>query len=202
MPESTYRWGAFLATLSTLAVLGCAGKDRLFKLEGVVTLDGQPVQGAIVSFLPDEKGGRFAVGTTAQDGSFRLTTYRKDDGALPGDYRVTVTLIPDDDEEDNDKAKDNDKGKEDPPTGEKTADGKALMSAMVKMAAARQKALERSPIPAIYRDGGRTPLRQTVPAQGKVILALKREQPKTAKNGETEKSAEQAPSALQPPAKP
>jgi hypothetical protein len=196
MRQSHHRCSAFLAAFLVLATVGCGGKDRLVKVEGVVTLDGQPIAGAIVSFLPDEKGGRFAVGTTAQDGSYRLTTYQKDDGALPGDYRVTVTLIPDDDDEDNDKAK------EKAPIGEKAADGKDLMSAMAKMAAARQKALERSPIPAIYRDGGRTPLRQIVPANGKVILALKREQPKAAKNGESEKSAEQPPSALQPPAKP
>jgi hypothetical protein len=52
-----------------------------------------------------------------------------------------------------------------------------MMAAIGRMAAARQKALEKSPIPAIYRDGGRTPLRQRVPADGKVTLALTRNQP-------------------------
>jgi hypothetical protein len=194
MPRSTHRSAPFVAACLILAGLGCGGKDRLVKLEGMVTLDGEPVQGAIVSFLPDERGGRFAVGTTVKDGSFRLTTYTKDDGALPGDYRVTVTLIPDDDDEDNGNAK------EGAQTKEKAEDGKTLMSAMVKMAAARQKALERSPIPALYRDGGRTPLRQIVPANGKVILALKREPPeaKPAKNGEAEKAAEQVPLPQRP----
>jgi hypothetical protein len=146
---------------------GCGGKDRLVKLEGVVTLDGEPVEGAIVSFLPDEGAGRFASGTTTKDGSFRLTTNRPDDGALPGNYRVTVTLIPDDDD---------DQGQEHGPANDKAETGKDMMAAMVRIAAARQKALEKSPIPAIYRDGGQTPLRQIVPAPGKVILALKRGQ--------------------------
>jgi hypothetical protein len=164
--RQTHRYVVLTACL-VLAQCGCGGKDRLVKLEGMVTLDNEPVEGAIVSFLPDESGGRFAHGITAKDGSFRLTTYKQDDGALPGDYRVTVTLIPSDDEGE---------GKEEPAADEKTRDGKDMMAAMVRIAAARQKALEKSPIPAIYRDGGQTPLRQIVPAPGKVILALKRGQ--------------------------
>lgn len=160
-----------LTALWVLAGFGCGGKDQPVRVEGVVTLDGAPLEGAIVSFLPDEKGGRFADATTAKDGSFRLSTYKRDDGALPGDYRVTVTLIPADDEEDEGK------GKEDAPANEKAEDGMQMMAAMARVAAARQKALERSPVPALYRDGGRTPLRQIVPTQGKVILALKRDQP-------------------------
>jgi hypothetical protein len=158
-----------LTACLVLVPFGCGSKDQLVKLEGVVTLDGEPVEGAIVSFLPDEGGGRFASGVTAKDGSFRLMTYKPDDGALPGDYRVTVTLIPDDDEEG--------KGKEEAPANEKAESGKDMMAAMSRVAAAKQKALEKSPIPAIYRDGGQTPLRQIVPARGKVALALKRDQP-------------------------
>ncbi len=159
-----------LSACLLLAQYGCGGKDRPVKLEGLVTLDGEPVEGAIVSFLPDEGGGRFAHAMTAKDGSFRLTTYKPDDGALPGDYRVTVTLIPDDDDEDEDKRK------EEAPAKEKAEGSKDMMAAMMRVAAARQKALAKSPIPAIYRDGGQTPLRQTVPAHGKVILTLKRAQ--------------------------
>jgi hypothetical protein len=44
-----------------------------------------------VSSLPDEKGGRFAVGTTAKDESFRLTTYTQNDGAPPG--RTPIILV-------------------------------------------------------------------------------------------------------------
>jgi hypothetical protein len=158
---------AYLGVLTALLALvgsGCGGKDRPVKVEGVVTLDGEAVQGAIVSFLPDEGGGRFACGMTGKDGSFRLMTYKPDDGALPGDYRVTVTLIPPDDDED------------EAPANEKPEAGKDMMAAMMRVAAAKQKALAKSPVPAIYRDGGQTPLRQRVPAQGKVILTLKREQ--------------------------
>jgi hypothetical protein len=193
MPKHSWYLPIWAASV-VLVGFGCGGKDQPVKVHGIVTLDGEPVHGAIVSFLPDEKGGRFAVGTTAKDGSFRLKTYKDDDGALPGDYRVTVTLIPLDDEEEVE-------GKEEVPAKEKVQDAKAFMAAMAKMAAAAQKALEKSPIPAIYRDGGQTPLRQIVPTNGKVILALKREQPQ-AKNTESEKSAEQTPFPPKGPGRP
>src|SRR5205807_2290024 len=67
---------AVLSACLVLAQCGCGGKDRPVKLEGLVTLDGEPVEGAIVSFLPDEGAGRFAHALTAKDGSFRLTTYK------------------------------------------------------------------------------------------------------------------------------
>jgi hypothetical protein len=177
-----------MAASLVVAVFGCGGKDRLVNVEGVVTLDGQPVDGAIVSFLPDEKGGRAASGTTARDGSFRLTTYKQDDGALPGDYRVTVTLIPADDEEEDGKTK------EETPAREQGEDGKDMMAAMARMAAARQKALEKSPVPAIYRDAGRTPLRQIVPPSGRVTFALRRDHPQAGPGPTAEpKRADQAP---------
>jgi hypothetical protein len=196
MPEAK-RYFAVLAASLLLAGFGCGGKDQPVKTEGIVTLDGEPVEGAIVSFLPDEGPGRFAHGTTAKDGSFRLTTYKQNDGALPGDYRVTVTLIPDDDDEDEAKAE--------APGQEKALDGKEQMAAMVRMAQAKAKALERSPIPALYREAGRTPLRQIVPASGKVTLALKREQPqeRPAKTAPAEaKPADHIPAPQGQPARP
>jgi hypothetical protein len=196
MPESKCS-SAILTAWVILVGFGCGSKDQPIPLEGTVLLDGQPVAGAIVSFLPDERGGRFATGTTAQDGSFRLTTYKENDGALAGDYRVTVTLIPDDE----------DQGKEKPDAAaaQKAENGKNLMAAMMKIAAARQKALEKSPVPALYRDGGRTPLRQIVPAKGKVVFALKRDPPldKPAKTAEPDaKQSESPPILPQQPARP
>jgi hypothetical protein len=112
---------------------------------------------------------------------------------------VTVTLIPEDEDEDQGKEK------EHAPANPKAENGKDMMAAMMRIAAARHKALEKSPIPAIYRDGGRTPLRQIVPAKGRVILALKREQPidKPPKTAEPEaKRAESAPVLPEQPARP
>ena len=68
---------------------GCSGRPKAVPTRGVVTLDGEPVAGVTVTFNP-VAGGTEASGLTIADGSFRLTTYTVDDGALPGDYKITV----------------------------------------------------------------------------------------------------------------
>jgi hypothetical protein len=54
-----------------------------------VTQGGKPVEGAIVKFeLAD--GSRSATGKTDANGSYTLTTFSANDGALPGDYKVSI----------------------------------------------------------------------------------------------------------------
>jgi hypothetical protein len=73
-----------------LAAAGCGGKP--VSVEGVVTLDGKPVSGAMVVFHP-EKGGTQASALTDSEGVFNLTTFNTGDGAFPGSYRVTVQKL-------------------------------------------------------------------------------------------------------------
>ena len=61
-------------------------------VKGRVTLDGKPVADAAVMFEP-EAGGVPARGSTAADGSFTLTTFERDDGAIAGRHRVAVTKV-------------------------------------------------------------------------------------------------------------
>ena len=68
-----------------------ARQPKMSRVSGIVTLDGQPVAGARITFLP-AKGGRPASGVTDGTGEYRLTTFEKDDGAAPGRYAVTVVL--------------------------------------------------------------------------------------------------------------
>ena len=60
-------------------------------VSGTVTLDGQAVADVAVTFKPRASGGRAAVGVTAANGKFTLTTLQSGDGALPGSYAVTLT---------------------------------------------------------------------------------------------------------------
>jgi hypothetical protein len=56
-------------------------------------LDGKPLNGGAVWFEPNSpgpSGSCGAKGTIAPDGSYRLTTFRANDGALPGLHRVVV----------------------------------------------------------------------------------------------------------------
>ncbi|MCL2348097.1 MAG: hypothetical protein FWC50_07520 [Planctomycetaceae bacterium] len=64
-------------------------------VEGVVTLDGNPVpEGTTVTFSPVTTGkGEPALGRTDKDGHYTLTsaTGAPEKGALAGDYKITVT---------------------------------------------------------------------------------------------------------------
>ena len=75
-----------------LVCLGCGDGSSLVSVTGKVTLDGEPLPGADVSFRPNGKG-ETAYATTAQDGSFSLQTIRQKPGAAPGTYRVTVSKV-------------------------------------------------------------------------------------------------------------
>src|SRR5262245_46771168 len=83
-----------LAALAFLPGPGCgsgAGAQAAptVPVKGKVTFKGQPVTQGTVVFEPD--GGREAHGEIQPDGSFMLTTFNKDDGAVPGTHRVAVT---------------------------------------------------------------------------------------------------------------
>lgn len=75
-----------------LLALGCGPSDGLtvYPVQGMVTFEGEPLEGAIVVFLPDESG-RAASGRTLSDGSFQLATSgAQQSGAMAGDYHVTI----------------------------------------------------------------------------------------------------------------
>jgi hypothetical protein len=72
------------------AILGCTKSDTV-AVTGTVTLDGQPVPDAEVMFNPlPNKPGRMASTHTDSSGHFTLETFKPGDGAMPGDYVVTL----------------------------------------------------------------------------------------------------------------
>lgn len=79
--------------LAAALVLGCSGKDAgglgTIKAGGKVTLDGSPVEGAVVTFHPQAKGPS-AIGKTDSQGQFTLVTTAKASGVMPGDYKVSI----------------------------------------------------------------------------------------------------------------
>lgn len=81
-----------LATAATaLILIGCQRSEFQY-VEGVITLDGVPVEGASVTFRPREKGGMMAAGMSDAGGRYRLNPLRGKDGAgaLVGEYDVSI----------------------------------------------------------------------------------------------------------------
>jgi hypothetical protein len=142
--------GAMMAALLLVVGAGCG--NRLVSVRGTVTLDGTPVEGAMVLFIPEsENAGRQASGQTGPDGNFRLTTLRDGDGAFPGNYKVAVQYT---------------EGIEAPPS-------KNMREAFEGLQKAKPKGPPRYVIPERYSNPGKTELRQKVPADGTVKLELK-----------------------------
>jgi len=83
--------GLAMLALSMAGTFGCSRGPAIQYVEGVVTLDGQPVDGAIVTFTPSGPG-LGAAGTTDASGVYRLNplTGRAGGGTLVGDYLVAV----------------------------------------------------------------------------------------------------------------
>ncbi len=153
---------SLLTTLLALGASGCGGRDGPVAVTGVVLLDGQPVSGATVAFLPAGETGRPATGFTDAQGAFRLTTSGKGDGALPGDYRVVVTRL-------ETKVPDGPRWTEywDDEKGKRK---KPVQYYGMQLTSARKPL--RSLLPAMYGEPSRTPLRCQVPADGRVTLEL------------------------------
>jgi hypothetical protein len=70
-----------------LFTAGCSG---LVPVEGEVLLDDKPLPKADIAFIP-QAGGRTVTGKSDAQGKFLLTTIAPNDGAKPGEYKVTVT---------------------------------------------------------------------------------------------------------------
>ena len=82
------------AITGMLLVSGCGGPDgrlETFPVSGTVTLDGKPVPNATVTFVPVEREStRPAFGMTDEEGAYVLTTYQQGDGAVAGEFKISV----------------------------------------------------------------------------------------------------------------
>lgn len=73
---------------------GCSGSrgPATIPVRGVVTKNGKPLAGGTVMFTPVVAGqGRVALGVIGEDGAFKLSSFRPNDGAIAGVYAVGVT---------------------------------------------------------------------------------------------------------------
>lgn len=76
------------AILGCFLLAGCGMGSSMAHVTGTVTLDGQPVKDAVVTFAPHE--GQPATGVTNAEGKFTLQTREPGDGVLVGLHDVTI----------------------------------------------------------------------------------------------------------------
>ena len=116
---------AFLMTF----LVGCSSSRYIDTehIEGIVTLDGNPIGGVSITFIPID-GGDDAYAFTSDDGSYRVGTLRGriDAGTTPGEYIVTFSKY------------------ENHPTGRQSRDGEEIMRE-VSILHANYETKERSP---------------------------------------------------------
>ena len=85
------RWNllALACMLAMPILVGCAQKDHA-SVTGVVKINGEPVDGAVVTFAPKE-GGRSAFAKTDADGVYELQYTAGEKGAKIGVNSVYLT---------------------------------------------------------------------------------------------------------------
>jgi hypothetical protein len=90
----TARIRASLCWTSTLCWAlagGCGGSGDWARVTGKVTLNGQPLEGAIVEFRPLARGGSPSTGVTDAKGRYELMHTFEEAGAAPGEYVVSIS---------------------------------------------------------------------------------------------------------------
>ncbi|MEX2175951.1 MAG: carboxypeptidase regulatory-like domain-containing protein [Pirellulaceae bacterium] len=82
-----------VCSLVGAVAVGCGdGGPALGTVSGIVTMDGQPLPSAMVTFSPVAGEGGNAVGTTDANGKYTLATVDRQ-GAMIGKHKVSVTTI-------------------------------------------------------------------------------------------------------------
>ena len=76
--------------LFCLLMAGCGSENDLATVKGTVTLNGQPLEGAIVEFQPAATGGSPSSGQTDADGRYELMYTFDRTGAMPGEHIVSI----------------------------------------------------------------------------------------------------------------
>ncbi len=89
-----------LGLVCLLSLIGCSkSAPNTYQVYGKVVLeDGTPIQIGTVEFRLKDLLKRYnerivARGKIEQDGTFRLSTFEPNDGAVPGDYEVIVNQL-------------------------------------------------------------------------------------------------------------
>lgn len=88
-----------LVLLSLLLVVGCSKSEPIpppltTPVSGkVISSSGSAITAGRIIFKPKEAGKQEAVAEINSDGTFKLSSFAKDDGAVPGEYKVVFEKV-------------------------------------------------------------------------------------------------------------
>jgi hypothetical protein len=87
-------WACIAVTAVGLGpILGCGddtGLDKRYPVSGTVTYKDQPIESGQISFIPADPNKQRPANGMIENGRYTLTTMVTGDGALPGEYAVTI----------------------------------------------------------------------------------------------------------------
>ncbi len=84
--------GIFCLTVLVAGCSGGAGDLKLGLVTGTITLDGEPVEGAVIEFTPVGEG-RPSAGESDTSGTYTLYFKGSTAGALVGEHEVSMTTF-------------------------------------------------------------------------------------------------------------
>ena len=90
MKRTTHAVPRLTAVLLCLLLVGCGLEGDMAKVKGKVTLNGQPLVGAVVQFQPTGGDGSSSAGITDSDGRYELMSTFTTPGAIPGEHIVSI----------------------------------------------------------------------------------------------------------------
>jgi hypothetical protein len=87
-----------IAALIFVGVAGCNRGPKTIKVQGTITINGEPAEGIHVEFHP-QPTGRYGLGITDKNGDYEVQFTRSQKGALPGPniIRIMAYRNPEDD---------------------------------------------------------------------------------------------------------
>lgn len=97
MRSNSWSGAIALLCLSTLLCIGCGDGVHRVGITGVVTVEGKPIDGAVVQLLPKgATAGDGGLGAVDSEGKFTVISSRQEhSGIPPGTYTVVVSRLVD-----------------------------------------------------------------------------------------------------------
>ena len=83
-----YAFAAYCLIAAATTTLGCKKNPEVVPVAGKVLYNGKPLPFGIVMFQPEV--GQAAQGEIQPDGSFQLSSYLPNDGAVPGRHKISI----------------------------------------------------------------------------------------------------------------